>query len=317
MMLTNQFSGKAVLVTGGTGFIGTHLCRRLMDCGASLHAVSRKYRPQLSEQITWWQADLSNIAAVRHVLRNAQPRIVFHLASRVMGARELDAILPTFYDNLVSTVHLLTVAAELGCERMVLASSSEEPNQLDSTTFACSPYAAAKCASSIYGRTFYRLFELPVVMPRIFMTYGPDQKDQQKLVPFVVRHLLRGECPRLTSGRRKADWIYVDDVIEGLLRAAITAGIEGSTFDLGTGSLVSVREIVEQIAQIVGSSTELLFGAIPDRPFEQERAADTCFLSDMLGFQPAVSLKQGLEATVAWYRQVCDPASRPLAPAGA
>jgi len=303
MVLSDRFAGKTVLVTGGSGFIGTHVCRRLTECGGNVHAVSRKYRPQLNEQIRWWQAELSDIAAVRRVLRAVQPQVVFHLASRVVGARELNAVLPTFYDNLVSTVHLLTVAAELGCERIVLASSSEEPDRVDNATFARSPYAAAKYASNIYGRTFYRLFELPVVMPRIFMTYGPDQKDQQKLVPFVVRHLLRDESPRLTSGHRKADWIYVDDVVEGLLKAAVTPGIEGSTFDLGTGSLVSVREIVERIAQIVGSSAELVFGTIPDRPYEQERAADTHFMSDKVGFQPAVSLKEGLASTIAWYRQ--------------
>jgi nucleoside-diphosphate-sugar epimerase len=197
----------------------------------------------------------------------------------------------------------LTAAAESGCSRIVLAGSSEEPRTFNNNTFPCSPYAAAKWASNIYGRMFYQLFRAPVVIPRIFMTYGPKQKDLQKLVPYVACRLLRGETPTLSSGRRLADWIYVEDVVEGLLRAAVAPGIEGCTFDLGSGALVSVRGIVEQIVKIVGGGVTPEFNVLPDRPFEQERAADTCFLSDRLGFQPGIALKQGLESTVAWYRQ--------------
>src|SRR5271165_2707533 len=242
MELAARIAGKGVLVTGGSGFIGTHLCRRLATCGAMIHAVSRQPRQSEGKNIRWWRADLGDIDAVRHVFKSIRPQIVFHLASRVVGSRELQVVLPTFQDNLASTVHLLTAATEAGCQRIVLASSSEEPQHLDDTTFPCSPYAAAKLASSLYGRMFCHLFQTPVVMPRIFMTYGPDQRDLQKLVPFVIRELLRGEAPKLSSGRRRADWIYVDDVVEGLLRAAITPGIEGCAFDLGTGGLTSVRE---------------------------------------------------------------------------
>jgi nucleoside-diphosphate-sugar epimerase len=143
-------------------------------------------------------------------------------------------------------------------------------------------------------------------MPRIFMTYGPDQKDDKKLIPFVLLHLLRGDSPVLSSGRRRADWIYVDDVVEGLLRAAVIPGIDGRAFDLGSGALVSVREIVEHLVEITGSPVVPAFGTLPDRPFEQERPADTTFMSKELGFHPTTSLKTGLENTVSWYREQLD-----------
>lgn len=292
-----------MLVTGGSGFIGAHLCDRLLNCGARVHAISREPNHAVSENLRWWHADLKDVSAIRGVFKAVRPEIVFHLASYVVGARELDVVLPTFYDNLASTVHLLTEAAEAGCGRIVLASSSEEPQTSDDSTFPCSPYAAAKWASSMYGRMFHQLFQTPVVMPRIFMTYGPNQKDAKKLVPFVICQLLSGQAPKLSSGRRLADWIYVDDVVEGLLRASVTPGIEGGAFDLGSGSLVSVRGIVEHIVQIVGNGIEPAFDALRDRPFEQERAADTTFLSEKLGYQPKTPLKLGLEATVNWYRR--------------
>ena len=301
MNRADRFASSAVLVTGGSGFIGEHLCCRLKASGAIVHVVSRRLCPSHREHFRWWNADLRDVSAVQQVFRAVQPRIVFHLASHVAGARSLEMVLPTFYDNLASTVHVLTAAAEVRSERTVLASSSEEP--LASNETPCSPYAAAKWASSVYGRMFNQLFQTSVVMPRIFMTYGPKQKDMQKLVPFVISNLLRGEAPPLSSGRRRADWVYVDDVVEGLLRAAVTPGIEGCAFDLGRGSLVSVREIVEQIANIAGGSAKPAFNKLPDRPFEQERAADTSFLLNRLGYQPQTELKQGLENTVSWYRK--------------
>jgi nucleoside-diphosphate-sugar epimerase len=302
MQWADQIAGNTVLVTGGSGFIGANLCHRLSSCGARVHAVSREHCLD-TENVRWWQADLRDVSATRQVFRTVQPEIVFHLASYVVGARELEAVLPTFNNNLASTVHLLTGAAEVGCQRIVLASSSDEPHILDDNTFPRSPYAAAKWASSMYGRMFHQLFQIPVVMPRIFMTYGPKQRDLKKLVPYVVCGLLRGEAPTLGSGRRLADWIYVDDVVEGLLRAAVAPGVEGCAFDLGSGSLVSVRGIVEQIADIVGNAVEPIFNKVADRPFEQERAADTSFFTSRLGFQPTTSLRQGLESTVSWYRQ--------------
>ena len=298
----SQISGKAVLVTGASGFIGTHLCQRLSTYRACVHAVSREPQRSNSDHLRWWRADLRDLPAVRRMLGTVRPQIVFHLASHVVGARQLEVVLPTFYDNLASTVHLLTTAAEIGCERIVLASSSEEPRLPDDDAFPCSPYAAAKWASTVYGRMFYQLFQTPVVMPRIFLTYGPKQKDLNKLVPYVIRQLLRAEAPVLGSGKRLSDWIYVDDVVEGLLRAAVVPGVDGCSFDLGSGSLVSVRGIVETIAEIVDSNIGPTFGALADRPFEQERFADTTFLSSKLGYHPQTSLKQGLDATVTWYR---------------
>lgn len=301
-MLTDQLAGKAVLVTGGSGFIGSRLCQRLNACGAALHVISR-WSGRVGGHGRWWQADLRDFEAIQKVVRAIQPELVFHLASHVAGARDVTLVLPTFYDNLTTTVHLLTSLAETGCRRIVLACSSEEPDVGSGETFARSPYAAAKWASGVYGRMFNDLFKLPIVMPRIFMTYGPDQKDTQKLVPFVTLKLLHGEIPKLSSGRRQADWIYIDDVVEGLLRAAIVRGIEGCSFDLGTGILVSVREIVERIAQLAETTARPAFGTLPDRPFEQERPADTSFLLERLGYYPNTSWQVGLEATVRWYRE--------------
>jgi nucleoside-diphosphate-sugar epimerase len=114
--------------------------------------------------------------------------------------------------------------------------------------------------------------------------------------------MLRGERPKLTSGRRLVDWIYIDDVVEGLMRAAFEAETGEFTFDLGSGSLVSIRSIVEQIAEIIGNGAEPDFGALPERPFEHERPADTRFLERAFCWKPATSLREGLQRTVVWFK---------------
>jgi len=299
----NRFAEISVLLTGASGFIGSHLCRQLLSEGARVHAVSRQPRRSNHENLQWWQVDLADSKSVQELWNKTQPDLVFHLASHVAGARELSKVLPTFYDNLASTVHLLTCASESGCRRIVIANSSEEPLELDGITVPCSPYAAAKWSASAYGRMFHALFQTPVVMPRIFMTYGPDQRDENKLVPYVICSLLRGEAPKVSNGTRLADWIFVEDVVEGLLLASITPEIEGIAFDLGSGSLVSVRQIVEEIADILQAGIFPRFGAIPDRPLEQQRAADTAFGKERLAWEPRTTLRVGLEATIAWYRE--------------
>lgn len=249
----------------------------------------------------WWQADVCDSEATRVLLRNIRPQIVFHLASRVTGSRELSEVVPTFQANVASTVHVLASAAQVCCERVVLAGSCEAPMQVDGST-PCSPYAAAKWSSAGYADLFRALFHISVVVPRIFMTYGPGQQDTRRVIPYTILSILRGERPKLTIGKRMVDWIYIDDVIEGLARAAFIEKVEAGTFDLGSGSLVSIRGVVKQIGEIIGNGVEPDFGALPERPGEHERVADTTFLERAFCWKPNTSLHEGLRKTVGWFK---------------
>ena len=133
------------------------------------------------------------------------------------------------------------------------------------------------------------------------MTYGPGQ-DSRKLIPSVVLSLLKGESPKLSSGQWNADWIYIDDVIEGFLAAALAPKVEGGAFDLGSGSMVTVRELVDQVVEIMGSSIKPQFGALSDRLLEPARKAERSSTFRKLGWKPEISLKTGLKRTVEWYK---------------
>jgi UDP-glucose 4-epimerase len=300
--MCNSLSGRRVLVTGANGFIGSHLCLRLCREGAEVHAVYRSQRPADSGDQHWWQADLSDLAEVRKLVRETRPELIFHLASHVKGAPDLEHVLPTFQSNLQSTVNLLVLAAESGCSRIVLTGSLAEPEVESGEAFPSAPYAAAKWASSGYARMFHALYQVPVVIARVFMVYGPDQKDLTKLIPYVTLSLLEGKTPKITSGQRLVDWIYVSDVVDGFLALAQTAGLDGSTLDLGSGSLVSIREIVERLIRLTRGNVDAGFGALPNRPLEPTRVAKIDETFEKTGWKPQVSLAEGLERTVNWYR---------------
>jgi len=292
---------QRVLVTGAAGFIGSALCRALIRSGYEVHGTSRI--PREDARVYWWQVDLSDADAVTETLVKIRPSIVFHLASHVSGDRALSAVLPTARDNLLSTVNLLNAACLADMPRVVIAGSMEELDPADSSSSPASPYAAAKTASRVYARLFYGLYGLPVVHLRIFMVYGPGQLDTTKLIPYVTTALLRGERPRLTSGTREIDWIYVDDVVAAFIAAAHSPGADGKVLDVGSGRLITIRSLVEDLTHLIGAPVGPLFGALSDRPLEVRRVADLARTETLLGWRPQTSLETGLRRTIQWFAE--------------
>lgn len=299
--MAQRIEGKRVLVTGAAGFIGTHLVAHLERVGAATRAVSRSATSARRGTVTFESADLSDPRVASELMGRVRPEIVFHLAGLATGARERDLILPTFESNLRSTVNLLLAASETGGVRVVLPGSLEEPEAADAV--ASSPYAMSKWAASSYGRMFHSLYGLNVTIARIFITYGPARKDLHKLIPYVILSLLRGEAPKLGSGRRPVDWIHVDDVVEGLIALAFAEGTAGQTIDIGSGVLVPIRSLVEMIAQQFPGGPPLIFDALPERSFEQVRAADLGRTLAATGWEPRIALADGLKTTIEWFRR--------------
>ena len=294
--------GKKIFITGSTGFLGRHLTNKLLDYGAEVHAISR-WRADFGEECNSWQCDLTNFKLIRNILDDVRPDLIFHLAGHVTGARGISQVLPSFHNNLETTVNLLTAIAEIGCKRIILTGSMEEPIQGDEDAIPGSPYAAAKWAGNAYTRMFHALYGVPSVYLRVFMVYGPGQQDLDKLVPYVITSLLRDETPKLSSGYREIDWIYVEDVVAGMIAAALAPNAEGKTFDLGSGYLKSIRSIVECLRRIMNTKIEPQYGVLPDRPMEIMRVADPSQLHEKTGWAPTTTIEDGLSNTVEYFRK--------------
>ncbi len=254
---------------------------------------------------------MANLAEARRIFSAVRPDLVFHLAGSVGAQPERELVLPTYHSLATSTVNVLILVGEYDCRRIILAGSYTEPVPGGEYPTPSSPYAAAKWISSAYGRMFHALYATPVVDLRPFLTYGPGQA-RSKLIPSVVLSLLKGEAPRLSSGRVAVDWVYIDDIVDAFMIAAATAGIEGGSFDLGSGKLTPVRTVVEELVKVMGLAIEPQFGALPDRPAENEIAAKTELAAERLDWRATTSLQDGLRQTAEWYKANPAPASHEL-----
>jgi UDP-glucose 4-epimerase len=300
--LRDTIGGCRVLLTGATGFVGRHLCEALLDLGADVFALSRssKANDGLSNKVHELHVDLKSLKATRKAIETAHPELVYHLAGLVDTRQNLSLVMPTFANNLSASVHLFVALAEIGCDRVVVVGSSEEPDVSRYGVSANSPYAAAKDASTAYARMFHKVFSLPVVITRPFMSYGPRQPIN-KIIPYTITSILEEKHPKISSGRRICDLIYVCDLTMGLLLSGFKSGLLGEMIDLGTGIGTTIHDAVQLVVKLLNSHYEPVFGAIPDRLYEFPQVADAEKTADLLGFRPIWSLEQGLKETIDWY----------------
>ena len=305
-------SDTSVLLTGASGFVGRHVLNRLLGRGLRVHTTTRRdaHAAELpeKERAVWHQVDLADADAVGRLVAETRPDVVLHLASHVAGSRDVSLVRPTFEGNAASTVHLLTALQESRdrggtFRRFVQVGSLEEPEPGDAAP-PSSPYAAAKAAATQYGRMFHQLYDFPIAFARVFMVYGPGVQDEKKLVPYTFRQLLAGEAPSFGSGARPVDWVYVEDVAEGLVRMGLAEKLDGERVDLGSGELHTVRHVVEEMFSVVAPDTPPSFGGRADRKDEQVRRADIAETERLLGWRPTVTLSEGLLRTLDWFRNM-------------
>jgi UDP-glucose 4-epimerase len=253
------------------------------------------------QQCEWIEADLADRAQTSCLFEQTSPSMVFHLASASLGGTELDNVGASIRGDLLPTVNVLESAALYSGARVILPCSMEEPFPVAGSdgelAIPETPYALSKVICGLYGRFFRHIYELPVVVVRCFLTYGPHQKPY-KLITYVIRSLNRGEAPHLSSGTRLVDWIYVDDVISALLAAATVPRIPDGVMEIGTGEMRSIREVVMMIHSMMGGPPPV-FGAIPARG--HERATQVGPTLSALGWAPKTSLESGLRSTIKFY----------------
>jgi nucleoside-diphosphate-sugar epimerase len=293
---------ERVLVTGARGFIGGVTCRFLASQGAEVYGVGRSKAGSPGSTYAYESVDLTGAKTTLDYIIDICPRFIIHLAGCTVASRELEWVQTTFAANLQSTVNVLSAASQAGVEKVVIAGSLEQPDESSVGSTLSSPYAASKWAATGYSKMFHAVSGIQVATARIFMVYGPGQKELQKLVPYACLSTIAGKSPKITSGSRDVDWIYVDDVAEGLIRLLLNGPVNGSLVDIGTGRLVSTGEIAEKICELTESEVSPLIGAVPNRPMEQVRKADIEQTYRQIGWSPKTSLEDGLETTLAWYK---------------
>ncbi len=302
-----------VLITGATGFIGSHLTARLIDEGAQVHAltstVSSVY-PQrllaLRERITLHEGNLADRSAMDAVAAQVRPKLVFHLGAYTHVGKSWQRVDECVQANVQGTVNLLQALAPYGYDKFVYTGTSEiygdvdVPFTEDGPVNPISPYSVSKYAGERYCRMFFQGKDWPLVMVRPFNTYGPAQSPD-RIIPEIIVRALRKQPLKMTQGRQTREFNYVTDIAAGFLAAALQ-GEPGRLYNIGCGAEVSMRDLASTLLRLMGDPIEAEFGALPDRPTEIWRMyADSSRARAELGWEPQVSLEDGLQRTIQWY----------------
>ena len=325
MATARSLKGKRVLVTGAAGFIGSHLTRRLVNDGAEVHvltsSVSSVYPVRLVDlqgRIHVHEASLSDRDAMDTLVAGCQPSVIFHLGAYTHVGKSWHRIQECVETNIEGTVNLLQALGDLDYERFVSTGTSEiyggidVPFHEDAAVNPSSPYSVSKYTAELYCRILHDAHQWPIVMLRPFNAYGPAQSPD-RIIPEIIVRALRGQELKMTQGRQTREFNFVDDLVDGFILAATTEGIDGELFNLGNGDEISMRDVATLILDIMGHPIEPAFGALPDRPGEIWRMySDSTRARTRLGWKPSVSLREGLERTIAWYDQELARADSPF-----
>jgi len=321
----NVLAGRRTLVTGAGGFIGSHLVEALVAAGASTRAFVRYDsrgthghlddldRSVLSE-IELFPGDLRDGPTVARAVAGRDT--VFHLAALI--AIPYSYIAPEAYvaTNVSGTLNVLDASRKADVQHVVHTSTSEVygtaqhvPITEEHPIRPQSPYAASKAAADHLALAYHASFGTPVVVVRPFNTYGPRQ-SLRAVIPTIAAQLIRGGPVRLGSLSPTRDFTFVSDTVAGFVRAGTIPQVVGRTVQLGTGVEIAIGELASLIAEIADVPLRIEEDQTRVRPASSEverLIADPTLARELLGWAPRVSLRDGLERTVAWLRE------RPLA----
>ena len=304
-----------VLITGGTGFIGSHLTRFLVNKGISVAVLKRpKSNPwrilDVLPSVKIINCDLNLIkrcSPAYHDIRSFRPDVVFHLAW--FGVSNLYRNDPAQIDyNLKSSLNLMRLVAEAGCNRWIGLGSQAEygkynrPIKEDFATRPTTMYGAVKLCVCLLTQKLCEINGVDFVWLRLFSAYGPADNPNW-LIPYVILKLLSKQKPSLTLGEQQWDYIYIDDVVKALWKVSITPSAQ-VIFNLASGKTYKIRYIVERIRDLIDPSLPLGFGEIPyqsDQIVHLE--ADITRLTNAISWRPLVDIDEGLKRTVEWFRK--------------
>lgn len=300
---------EKVLVTGACGFVGSAVVRELIRTGRSVAIVLRassdtRRLAGLMDRLTLVRADLADIGAIEPPLRDFAPQALLHLAWD--GVKGADRNSPIQAGNIATSVGLYQLAARLDCQFFLGLGSQAEygpaAGKLDerAPTRPTTVYGAAKLATCLVLERMAAAEGRKFAWLRLFSSYGCDD-DPSWLIPYMANALLRGERPSVTAAEQLWDYIHVDDAARAVV-SVMDAGATG-VFNLGSGHAAPLRAVMETLRDLIDPALPIGFGEQPYRPDQvMHLEADIGALQARAGWQPRVSLEEGLRQIVAWHR---------------
>ena len=305
------------LVTGGAGFIGSHLVQLLLNHGHSVRILDN-FETGSRETVSEFKGEVEVIEGSVVDLKTVQQAVhgmdwVFHQAARGSVPRSIEDPAGTHEINITGTLNVLTASRDSNVKRVVCASSSsiygetpELPKREDMLPSPESPYAISKITLEYYCRVFYQAYGLETVSLRYFNIYGPRQNpllQYAAVIPIFIRNMLeKKQCVIYGDGEQTRDFVFVEDCAEANLLAATSDAAIGNVYNIGCGKQISVNQLFTSIQKLTGDTT-------PPK-YEQRRkgdvmhsCADVSRAKAALSFEPKFDLEKGLRITADWYKK--------------
>ena len=303
------------LVTGGAGFIGSHLTEELVRRGARVRVVDslvtgRRQNLAHLPGVEFLQGDLADPDVARRAVDGVE--YVLHQAAIPSVPRSVEDPVTSNRANIDASLNLLVAARDAGVRRVVYAGSSSAygdsatlPKIETMPTAPLSPYALQKLVAEQYCQMFTRLYGLETVTTRYFNVFGPRQDPSSPysgVISLFISALLEGRAPKIYGdGEQTRDFTYVANVVDGVLRAAEAPRASGEVINVATGGRISLNQLFRTIRSLVGASVEPIYDA-PRAGDVRDSQADITKAGQILGYHPQASFEEGLEKTIAWYR---------------
>lgn len=305
------------VITGGAGFIGSHLAAALVNAGWSVRILDnldtgrRENLAEIADRVSLHIGDVRDPRVLEAVVTGAD--VVFHLAAMVSVPKSVVDPLTCHEICASGTLNVLLAARKANVRRVVYAGSSSAYGDAGSGAIpetsllqAISPYAAAKLAGEHYCTALATVSPLETVRLRFFNVFGPKQDPSSPysgVISLFCTRLLAGQAPTIFGdGLQTRDFVYVQDVVNALRLAAERPGVSGQVFNIGTGKPTTVRQLADTIGHLLGSVIEPVF-APPRAGDIRESLADIVAARTFLGYEPAVALEQGLAACIDYYQR--------------
>jgi UDP-glucuronate 4-epimerase len=316
---------KKVLVTGGAGFIGSHVADHLLNRGddvviidevndyydvtikrANLKLLQTKYG---SERLSIYEGDICDEALMTRIFEEERPEWVCHMAARAGVRPSIQDPYVYIHSNIKGTTLLLELSAKYGIKNFVFASSSSVYGGSKSTYFSeeevvdnpVSPYAATKKACELLAYTYHHLYNLNVSALRFFTVYGPRGRPDMAPFKFIDRVSRGVEIQQFGDGSSSRDYTYIDDIVDGVVRS-IDRPYPYQIFNLGKGSGTSLKDFIDLVQKHTGKVAKIK--VMPDQPGDVPyTCADVSKAAYLLGYQSRVTFEEGIRRTVAWYKE--------------
>jgi len=308
----NFFLNKKILITGAGGFIGRHLLHQLQTYGAQISTISRNHH-NFPKEIEQYAIDIKDTCAINECLQKCQPDHIFHLAAFKERNDSIQAFYSSVETNLIGTLNLFSAAKDVtSVQSIVTIGTAEEygnnipPFNEKLRECPVTPYSFSKLCISQMGELFFHHYNLPVIILRPTLAYGPGQGTDMFL-PSLITSLLENNPFNMTLGEQTRDFVYVADLVEAMLLASRNTNVRGQIINIGSGVPTKIADIAQTIEKIIDKRGLVKLGSKPYRKNEViDYYIDPRKAEALLGWKTKTSLNEGLNRTIAYYKGVKD-----------